>query len=383
MARVWIFQDDKQVKKHGEKKASWYVGWFDPAGKKRCKSCGAGEEGKTAAMRLKKKRAAELITGTYQSNDRKTWDEFQKEYEDKIVSGMSIRTREEIKAALKHFKRLVKPVRVSAIKTSTIDEFTAKRRKERGKYQGDTISPFTVNKDLRHLRAALKKAHRWGYLAAAPDFDMEKEPQKLPTYITPEAFAAIYNACAKTAKLPDDQPYPAADWWRALLVMAYMTGWRISELLALRRKDLDLDAGSAVTRWEDNKGKRDEKTKLHAVVVEHLKKVAGFDRAVFPWNKDKTALYDEFAAIQTAAKIKLHCPKSHKHTDACHVYGFHDLRRAFATMNADKLTPDALQALMRHRSYSTTQRYIAIARQMDQAVAGLHVPDVLKETKAE
>jgi hypothetical protein len=49
-------------------------------------------------------------------------------------------------------------------------------------------------------------------------------------------------------------------------------------------------------------------------------------------------------------------------------------------MNADKLTPDALQALMRHKSYQTTQVYINMARQMDAAFASLHVPDVLKKT---
>ncbi len=46
-------------------------------------------------------------------------------------------------------------------------------------------------------------------------------------------------------------------------------------------------------------------------------------------------------------------------------------------MNADKLTPDALQALMRHKSYQTTQVYINMARPMDKAVAALHVPEVL------
>jgi hypothetical protein len=44
------------------------------------------------------------------------------------------------------------------------------------------------------------------------------------------------------------------------------------------------------------------------------------------------------------------------------------------------ISSDALQALMRHKSYSTTQRYIAIARQMDDAVASLHVPEVVKTT---
>jgi len=117
----------------------------------------------------------------------------------------------------------------------------------------------------------------------------------------------------------------------------------------------------------------------HPVVVEHLRKLPGFGRFVFPWPHYKTTLYLDFAEIQRVAKINLTCARKHEHTPACHVYGFHDLRRAFATMNADRLTPDALQALMRHKSYSTTQLYINMARQMDAAVASLHVPEVLKK----
>jgi integrase len=160
--------------------------------------------------------------------------------------------------------------------------------------------------------------------------------------------------------------------------MGYMTGWRISDMLALRRDDLDLDAGTAVTRAEDNKGKRDERVRLHPTLIDHLRKLPGFDPAVFPWNHSRRTLHVEFALIQEAAGIDMPCHGEHKHTRFCHVYGFHDLRRAFATMNADKLTPDALQALMRHKSYQTTQVYINLARQMDAAVAALHVPDVLK-----
>jgi integrase len=377
MASAWIYQDDKQVKKHGADTASWYVGWIDPEGKKRCKSCGPGLEGHRNAEKLRKKREAELLTGTYQSEARKTWQEFRPDYETKVMSGLAVRTREEVKAALDHFERLVSPKKMAGMKTATIDGFTAKRRIEAGKKQGSTVSPATVNKDLRHLRAVLGVAQEWGYLPAVPRFRMEKQTKKLPTYIPADHFAAIYKACDQ-AKRPAGQPYPAADWWRALMVMGYMTGWRISELLALRRDDLDLEAGTAITRGEDNKGKRDERVKLHAVVLDHLKKLAAFTAVVFPWDHNKTTLYKEFIAIQKAAGIKLRCSQSHQHTDACHAYGFHDLRRAFATMNADKLTPDALQALMRHKSYSTTQRYIAIARQMDEAVAGLHVPEVLR-----
>ena len=43
-------------------------------------------------------------------------------------------------------------------------------------------------------------------------------------------------------------PIRPADWWRALVVFNYMTGWRISEPLSMLRKDLDLDAGTAIPR---------------------------------------------------------------------------------------------------------------------------------------
>ena len=73
---------------------------------------------------------------------------------------------------------------------------------------------------------------------------MLKEPGKLAIYVTPEHFAAIYAAC-KDARWPDGQNFAAADWWKGLLVTAYMTGWRIGSLLALRREDVDLDDGTA------------------------------------------------------------------------------------------------------------------------------------------
>jgi len=162
--------------------------------------------------------------------------------------------------------------------------------------------------------------------------------------------------------------------------MGYLTGWRISELLAVRREDVDLDKGTAITWSEDNKGKRDEQVKLHPVVVEHLRKLASFEVTQFTWPHDRTTLMHQFVRIQQKAGIQLPCHGKHEHTAACHVYGFHDLRRAFATMNADKLSADALQALMRHQSYLTTQRCINLARQLDAAVDRLHVPNFLRNT---
>ena len=124
-----------------------------------------------------------------------------------------------------------------------MDGYVSSRRKEPGKKRGDLVSPATVNKELRHLKAVLGFAQEWGYLPQRPKMRMVKEPVKLPTYVTPDDFATIYRA-ADAARMPRGLPCAAADWWRALFVSNYMTGWRISEPLSLRRDDLDLDEDS-------------------------------------------------------------------------------------------------------------------------------------------
>jgi integrase len=377
--KAWIYQDDKQVKKVGASKASWYVGWLDPEGKRRGKSCGPGPQGKRLAEKEAEKISAALISGTYQDNSKKTWKEFRQEYQEKITTRLSHRTRQVTLEVLAHFERVARPGKVATIKTQTVDDFVARRRLERGKQPGSTVSPATVNKELRHLKAALRVAWEWHYLPEMPHVRMLKEARKLATFVSPEHFAAIYQACEQ-ARLPNDLPgVAAADWWRALIVFASMTGWRISELLALRRDDLHLEKGVAITRAEDNKGKRDEEVKLHLVVIEHLRLLASFDSHVFPWNHNRRTLDDEFHRIQLAAGIGRQVREQGRPARFEGIYGFHDLRRAFATQNAPRLTADALQKLMRHKSYLTTQRYINLASQLDEAVDKLHVPDVLRK----
>lgn len=373
MSKAWIYQKKAQVEKLGADKAPWYVGWREPDGRQKGKQCGA----KRDAVKLRDRRHSELVTGTYQMNTQKTWDEFRRELEEKVFGTMTPQTRRITVGALDNFTRIAKPLRVHFIRAQHIAEFVAERSKEHGVKRDSLISVATVNKELRHLKAVLRIANDWKYLPELPRFKMLREPVQLPTYVTGEHFAAMYRAC-QSARLPRDVPnVVAADWWRGLLVFAYMTGWRINEILSLRRDDLDLEGMTAITRAENNKGRRDERIDLNPALVEQLRRLAGFTPIVFPWHYNQRTLYEEFARIQEAAGIHLPCNESHAHTRFCHLYGFHDLRRAFATMNADRLTGDSLQALMRHKSYQTTQRYINMTSHMKAAVAGLHVPECL------
>lgn len=354
--KAWLFQDPKQLKKLGEDKCPWSVGYYDPDGKRKQKTLGA----KSRAEKFLRKIEGQLAAGTYQAGSAKTWKDFRREYEEKILPRLRPQTQQVVKGSLKRFAKLVKPVKVGAIKTQTIDSFITARAEEK-------VRPATINKDLRHIKAVLRVAHEWGYLPRVPKFRMLKEPVKLVRYVTPDDFAKLYGACDQAGR-PTSEVYSAADWWRALLVFAYMTGWRIGEILALRWDDVSLDRGEAITRADDNKGGRDESVKLHPVVVDHLRKLIDFGPVVFFWPNHERTLYADFEKIQQAAEIS---PQGGP-------YGFHDLRRAFATCNAERLTADSLQALMRHKSYLTTKRYINMAKQANKAAENLFVPDCLK-----
>jgi len=236
--------------------------------------------------------------------------------------------------SLGHFHRIVKPVQVQTVTTAMIDQFISRRRLEAGQKAGSVVSPATINKDLRHIKAALRIAQEWGYLPEMPKIRMVKQPQKLPTYVTPEHFDLIYTKACDLAKFPKDQGqnFTPPEWWQAMVVTAYMTGLSVGEILAIRKEDVKLESGELITRWDATKTDRDEMIPLHPVVVEHLRKIIGDSLLVFPWGHDPRTLWVEFTRIQGEAGIHLVCREKHDHTPLCHVYGFHDFRRAFATL---------------------------------------------------
>ncbi|WP_010587877.1 tyrosine-type recombinase/integrase [Schlesneria paludicola] len=388
--KAWVHQIKSQVAKYGEDKASWYCTWNDPEGKRCTKSCGPGKIGKSAANKLADKTHAELVTGTYQSKSKKTWARLLADYKEKILSRMDGPSRMAAEIALNNFQRVAKPNSVTAINPAKIDDFVTKRLKESAskgqsaesakKKERPTVSPATVNKELRYVRAILNIAEEWKYIAAAPKVRMLKLQKKLPTFMPPEHFTAIYVAC-DFAKRPSRVPNIApAIWWRGLLTTAYMTGWRISQLLSLKWTDIDLEQGYAVTRAEveGNKGKRDDRIPLHEIVITHLRPLAAsFDEYVFPWNQNRRDLWPEFQAIQAAAKLADESPlplggKNGK------PYGFHDVRRGFATMNAESMDLFELQGLMQHKSLETTREYVNMARRYNSKVKNLFVPPNLK-----
>lgn len=207
------------------------------------------------------------------------------------------------------------------------------------------------------MKAVLRVAADWGYLPAVPKFKKVREEQRIGLVITPEHFYAIMDAC-DVAQRPHGLHCQSSDWWRALLTFAITTGWRIDEILSLRREDLNLETGAVLTRAGDNKGGRDDVDHLKPSTLELVGPIVGFKPCVFWWPHGDRELYSEFRRIQKAAGIHLTCRDADRHecTEACHYYGFHALRRGYATLNADRLPAPVLQKKMRHKSFTTTLR---------------------------
>ena len=379
---AWVKQVASQVAKYGSKKASWYAIWDEPDGTRRKKSCGPGPKGKRLAQEKADKVSAQLTLGEYESDkaSRLTWQQFRELYR---RQGLLARNRAPATVAdalesLDKFAKLcgLTEKTMEGVNQSKIDTFIELRSKEKGRKPDSTVSPATVNHDLRQIKAALRWGFKRGYLRALPEVEFQREPQRLAQYVEPEHFTAIYGKC-NAARFPNEGHFTPEAWWRALLVFAQMTGWRIGEILALQWADVDLVKGQALTRAKDNKGKRDSIVPLHPIIIEHIKTLKTFHPNVFPWEHHRRTLDVEFARIQDAAGIELTCriDRQHTCTDACQRYSFHDERRAFATLNIGLEGP-VLQALMRHKSFQTTLRYINAARQLNPAIERLHVPSM-------
>jgi integrase len=158
---------------------------------------------------------------------------------------------------------------------------------------------------------------------------------------------------------------------------------RRGALRALRWEDVNLETGEAVSRGNDNKGRRDTIVKIKPAVKLLLKlKPADTSKCplVFPWRHAETWLDHELLAIQTAAGIDLPCTQSASHTctPKCHSYTLHDFRRAHATFNYGRVTDRELQRQMGHASFATTRSYAKYAEAHRQSPYDAHLPKLAK-----
>ena len=102
------------------------------------------------------------------------------------------------------------------------------------------IRPATVNRELDTLRAMLAKAVEWGYLLESPVTRVKRLrlDNRRTRVLSPDEQRALLAACPRR--------------FRAIVMLALITGARIGEILGLRWEDC---TDGALTLWKTKNGK--------------------------------------------------------------------------------------------------------------------------------
>ena len=294
-----------QTLKHPNGKSPfWYLRWWEPTPdgtgwKERWKSTRTAVKKEAEQQRRQLER--ELEAGR-KSESEILWDDFAKEFLEKHAARKPATTLDFYERALRMFSEVSKPKKLSSVKLVTLEDFANARLKE-------GVAPATVNRDLRHVRAALKWAKRRGLVSEVPDFGnvFIKEHRKKPTIIPEEDFLAMLGAIRKKEIRLTKRP---ADWWCAFLYIAYYLGLRRGEILSLSWDDISFTTLDVRVCASTSKSRKERVVPMAAELAGVLKdwrSKTGENRSsdpVLPWPYDTyRQLYEDWHRIQKSAGI--------------------------------------------------------------------------------
>ena len=177
-----------------------------------------------------------------------------------------------------------------------------------------------------------------------------RKPHKLPIVMTADEVRRCLRATT-------------CDRNRALIMLAYGAGLRISEVVRLQARDIDSERGVLYVR--EGKGRKERVVMLSPVLLEQLRRAWREQRPEGPWlfpgqhrHTPITArqVRRGWADVQLRAGLRRH-------------YCFHALRGSFATHLLDGgVDLRTIQILLGHARISTTVRYVAVQAQHVQNV---------------
>jgi site-specific recombinase XerD len=166
-----------------------------------------------------------------------------------------------------------------------------------------------------------------------------KTPAKVPELLSADEVFAIVAACA-------DAKY------RTMMLVAYGTGIRLSEIVHLRVRDIHSDRW--VLRIEQGKGKKDRYVLLTPTLLQMLRSYWQFYRPIDPLFYGRSK--DEAVTTGSLSKV---FQRSRRRAGVVKEVGIHGFRHAFATHSLEAGMPLAqLQQLLGHKQLSTTLRYV-------------------------
>ncbi|HUV50228.1 MAG TPA: site-specific integrase [Anaerolineae bacterium] len=189
----------------------------------------------------------------------------------------------------------------------------------------------TINKNFRHVKAALKKAQKWKYIKYL-DFPKQITEEEKDRYFTVEDLRQLMKT------ITDQEFYD-------FCLFAGYTGLRSGEIIRLTWKDIDQPSEGYIHVSSKQKNRKVSTIPIHPSARAILEQYQHLDRERIFRFKTVSWISQKFKACVRKAGLK----------DS---YRFHDLRHTFAShlaMKGESL--QAIQGLMRHKSYESTKRY--------------------------
>ncbi len=313
------FQKVSLLKRPNSRTQFWYLRWFEetPEGvKERWKSTRKVLKREAEVLRSQLER--ELEEGGGRSQRSLTWKQFQEDFLESHTRRKPGSTLKTYRTSLEVFGKLANVRQVSEVDFGCLEDFVKSRLKS-------GAAPATVNRDLRHVRAALKWAERRKFIDKAPDFHglFVREELKNPVVVPREDFAAMVAALkSENLKLKTASP----DWWKIFLYLSYYLGLRRNETLSLTWSDVSLETMEVRVMAATSKGRRERMVPIAPEIRNLLQQwkqqypSAGLKSPVLPWDHDSYfPLYGDWHAIQTAGGIpegQHYVPKNFRSTCA-------------------------------------------------------------------
>lgn len=206
-------------------------------------------------------------------------------------------------------------------------------------------SPYSANKERSNLLAIWRFAARKRYVEEWPDVEPDIEPERIPQAWTADQVAKLLAICeAQRGRIG---PIPAADWWRALHLVAWDTSERIGAIRDLAWHHIDLLGQTILVPAELRKGRRrDRLYRIASDTTAALRKIQQPARAeVFPWPYCRTYLWNRYQRLLKQAGL----PTDRQSK-------FHRIRRTVATYY--EAAGGNATELLGHSSRSVTLAYL-------------------------
>ncbi|MFN0158549.1 MAG: tyrosine-type recombinase/integrase [Bacteroidota bacterium] len=260
--------------------------------------------------------------------------------------------------ALRNLLRFTGDVSLDIILPRTIDLYKIERLK--------TVSPATVNIELRAFKAFFNCLRRWEYVAKNPceGITSVRSPQRIPAYLTMEQLEKLVKGIGDP-------------WLRRIVTFAAMTGARLGEILHLTWNNVDMV--NRVMLIQSSVSYQVKSGKVRAIpmnqsVFEMLNRTQERTGLVFPGKRGGTAQTNHVSrrfrqAVRAAGMDRrLH---------------FHSLRHTFASLLVQKgVSLYHVQKLLGHSSPRVTEIYAHLQNPLLHSVVDIIQMNSICSTKS-